>query len=56
MVIELAAIGRAIVLVEATDPAAIEIAQFAGIADRLGYPVIVKAAGGDEFVEVSEQA
>ena len=35
MVIELAAIGRPVVLVEAADAAAVEIAQLAGVADRL---------------------
>ena len=35
MVIELAAIGRAVVLVETADAAAIEIAQLAGVPDRL---------------------
>ena len=35
MVIELAAVGRAVVLVEAADAAAVEIAQLAGVADRL---------------------
>jgi hypothetical protein len=35
MVIDLAAVGRALVLVETADAAAIEITQVAGIADRL---------------------
>ena len=35
MVIQLAPVGRAVVVVEAADPAAVEIAQPAGIGDGL---------------------
>ena len=54
MVIDLAAVGRVVVLVETADAAAVEIAQLAGIADRLQQRACV-GPHADGFADVAPE-